>query len=44
MATSGYWMATVKLVETALSCSEMYGMMPITAMIVTSPPSSVLLP
>ena len=34
----------VKLLEIAFSCSEMYGRMPITAMTVTSPPSSALLP
>ncbi len=43
-AISGYWTRMVKLCETALSCSAMYGTMPITAMTVTNPASSALLP
>jgi len=33
-----------KLFETAFNCSEMYGRIPITAMTVTRPPRSALLP
>ena len=44
MTISGYCTRIEKLVETAFSCSEMYGRMPITAITVTSPPSSALLP
>jgi hypothetical protein len=31
MMISGYWTRIEKLLETALSCSEMYGRMPMTA-------------
>ncbi len=44
MMISGYCTRIVKLFETAFSCSEMYGRIPITAMTVTTPPSSALLP
>jgi hypothetical protein len=41
---SGYCRTMAKLLDTALSCSEMYGRMPTTAMRVTTPPSSALFP
>ena len=44
ITTSGYWTRMVKLLDTAFSCSAMYGRTPITAMMVTSPASSALLP
>ncbi len=44
ITTSGYWTSSVKLFETAFSCSAMYGTTPITAITVTSPASSALLP
>jgi hypothetical protein len=44
MMICGYCSTIVKLLEIAFSCSEMYGRMPITAMTVTTPPSSALLP
>ena len=44
MVISGYWTRIAKLFETAFNCSEMYGRMPMTAMTVTRPPSSALLP
>ena len=44
MTISGYCSTVVKLADTAFSCSEMYGRMPITAITVTTPPSSALLP
>ena len=44
MMISGNWTRIAKLFDTALSCSEMYGRMPITAITVTSPPRSALLP
>ena len=44
MTMSGYCNSTVKLVETALSCNEMYGMIPTTAITVTRPESRVDLP
>jgi hypothetical protein len=44
MMISGNWTRIAKLFETAFNCSDMYGRMPITAMTVTRPPSSALLP
>ena len=44
MTISGYCTSTVKLVEIALSWSEIYGMIPITAMTATRPPSRGDLP
>jgi hypothetical protein len=44
ITSSGYWNTIWKLEATAFSCREMYGRMPITAITVTSPPSSALLP
>ena len=44
ITSSGYWNTIWKLEATAFSCSEMYGRIPITAITVTSPPSSALLP
>jgi len=44
ITTSGYCSRIRKLVDTALSCSAMYGITPTTAITVTSPPSTVLLP
>ena len=44
MMICGYWTKIVKLVDTALSCSDIYGTIPTTAMIVTTPPRSALLP
>ena len=44
MAIWGYCTRIVTLLATAFNCSEMYGRIPITAMIVTTPPSSALLP
>jgi len=44
MMISGYWTRIAKLFDTALSCKDMYGRMPMTAMTVTRPPRSALLP
>ena len=44
MTISGYCSMIEKLLEIAFSCSAMYGMMPTTAITVTRPPSSWLLP
>ena len=41
---SGYWNRIEKLVEIAFSCSEIYGRMPTTAMMLTTLPSAKLLP
>jgi len=40
----GSWLSTMKLVEIAFSCSAMYGIMPVTAITVTTPASNALLP
>ena len=43
MVISGYLISTLMLVETALICREIYGTMPITIKMVTSPPRVRLL-